>query len=318
MDRPPPVHLDCADAMSTTKSPEESVLRARTVMEASQRMPAVGLFGGRYGERWYIDLVALPHNAMRRQLFDAYVMVNALAKMAHDVSDADLARVYAWLGSLNLFVTACFDAEEQFLYPLMDQALRRNSTPHPPRLVLLHRMSTKHNILDMLSAARKTRDVATSETRARINALRYALDRFGEAILAYFSLTEGFMPKLFRAGLKNGPKDNSRVERRLFDYLLRQPHGGMLGALLLQCIDSKERRADFLLRNMKKEKERDLFKEHVRTVESRHMHLSTAFDRAAAKYERVFSVQTFMEGSQAHPDASRGLQMLGDIDLNAE
>lgn len=312
------MHLDCAGAMSSPMSTEDSVVRARTVMEASQRMPAVGFFGGRYGDRWYVDMVALSHNAMRRQLFDAYVMANALAKMAHDVSDADLARVYAWLGSLDLFVSACFDAEEVLLYPLMDQALRRIATPYPPSLVLLQRMSAKNKILDLLSAARKTRDVATSETRARINALRYALDRFGEAILAYFSLTEGFMPKLFRAGLKNGPKEKMRMERRLFDYMLRQPHGGMLGALLLQCIDSKERRADFLQRNIRKEKERDLFKEHVRTVENRHMHLSTAFDNVASKYERVFSVQTFMEGSQADPDAGRGLQMLGDIDLNAE
>jgi hypothetical protein len=287
-------------------------------MEAAPRMPALGFFGGRYGERWYVDAVALPHNAVRRQLFDSYTMTNALAKMALDVADADLARVYAWLGSLDRFVGACFEAEERFLYPLVDQALRRLATPYPPSLVLIQRTSAKHNILDLLSAARKTRDVATAENRARINALRYALDRFGEAVLAYFSFTEGFMPKLFRAGLKNGPKEKDRLERHLFDHLLRQPHGGMLGALLLQCVESRETRADFLQRNIKKGAERDLFKEHVRTVEARHMNLPTAFDALAAKYERVFSVATFMEGVGEHAEAARGLQMLGDIDLNVE
>lgn len=317
-DQPAPVQLNCAEALRIQLSPDESLDRARTVLEASSRMPAVGLFGGRYGERWHVDVVALPHNAIRRQLYDAYVMTNALAKMALDVTEGDLARVYAWLGSLDRLISALFDAEELYLFPLVDAALRRLRVSYPPDLVLLQRTSTKHNILDLLSAARKTRDVATSETRARINALRYALDHFGEAILDYFTFTEGFMPKLFRAGLKNGEKEKLKLERRVFDHLLRQPHGGMLGALLLQCIESRDLRALFLERNIRRDKERELFKEHVRTVEMRHMHLATAFDAVATKYEKRFNVNTFMHCSSRGAQSDIDLRALGDIDLNAE
>jgi hypothetical protein len=255
---------------------------------------------------------------VRRQLFDAFLIANALAKMAHDVAEADLARMYAWLGALDRFVTAIFDAEERYLFPLVDGALRRLSMPYPPDLVLINRTSKKHNILDLISAARKTRDVASHEIRPRITALRYALDRFGESILDYFAFTEGFVPRLLKTGLKHGAKDQIKLERQVFDFLLKQPHGGTLGALLMQCIESRQRRAEFLIRNVKREKEREQFREHVKQVETRHMNLAATFDKLAMKYERTFGVQTFMDLCATTADNEETLHMLGDIDLNEE
>lgn len=213
-----------------------------------------------------------------------------------------------------------FAAEEAALYPLMDAALRRTGRAAPKALVPVQRLSTQNGVLDLLSAARKTRDVATGETPARIAALRYALDRAGEAVLAYFSASETALPPLLRAGLRRGPRDAARAERRFFDALLRRPHGGTLGALLLAGLDRKAARAAFLERNMKSEKERGRFRDHVRLVEARHMRLAPAFEEAAARYERVFSVHLVMDddGEEAEAERAYGLRLLGDVDLNAE
>lgn len=311
------IHLHCADALTTTFSREDRCARARTVVEAGGRMPALGFFGT-YGDRWYVDLVALPDNAVRRQMLDAYTMANALAKMSHDVAAPDLARVYGWLGTLDGFVCACFEAEERFLYPLVEQASRRLGAACPQGLEPRCRVQAKKDIRALLQAAMKTRDVTSSETRGRIKALRYALDQFGEAVLAYFSLKEGFIPKLFRTGLKNGEKEKGRLDRAFFDFLLDQPQGGMMAALVLQCIESRKGRAAFIQRNIKKSKERTLFNQHIRTVENRHMKLPSAFATVSGEYEQLFDVNTFMESAAENPDAARGFDSLcedADLDL---
>eukprot|EP00171_Calliarthron_tuberculosum_P013754 IDg13754t1 len=131
---PAPVKLHCSDVLTQELSGAEQMRRAKVVMEASQRMPAVGFFGARYGSSWNVDMVALPHNAVRRQLYDAFVMTNALGKMMVDVPDADLARVYAWLGSLERFVDATLFAEQRFLYPLVDKTARKRRVELPDML----------------------------------------------------------------------------------------------------------------------------------------------------------------------------------------
>ena len=84
LNTPAPVKCSRAEAMEREMSAAEQMERAKVVMQASQRMPAVGFFGSRYGERWHVNIVALPHNAVRWQLYDAYIMANALGKMVLD------------------------------------------------------------------------------------------------------------------------------------------------------------------------------------------------------------------------------------------
>lgn len=321
----PAVQLQCAEALtSTTLTPEEEMERAKAVMQSSPRMPAVGFFGGRYGEKWHVDLVCLTHNAVRRQLYDAFTIANALGKLSLDVAEADLTLVYTWLGTLHHFVSAVFVAEDRFLYPLVDANMKKAKTSDgtpvylPELLSVRGRKNAKDMVMDLLSTARKTRDVATGETPAKINALRYALDQFGANILDYFAAMERFVPKLFKKALRNGPKEKEKVEKKLFDYLLSESHGAMLAALLLQCIESRAKRAEFVARNIRREKDRVSFKSHVKKVEATHMQLARAFDSVSSRYERRFSVNTFLEHYDANTDGQMTLAMLGDLDINAE
>ncbi|CDF37306.1 unnamed protein product [Chondrus crispus] len=289
-------------------------------------MPAVAYFGARFGDKWYVDLVALPHNAIRCQLRAAFIIANALGKLALDVGEADLARVYAWLGTLDRFVAALLTAEDRFVYPLVDANLRKAKTPegaqlHLPELLSLRgRDVAKTRIRELLADARKTRDVATGATRAKINALRFALDQLGANLLDYFAAMEKFVPKLLKKALRNGPKEKDKVEKKMFEYLYAQPHGAMLGALLLQCIESRSRRAEFVNRNIRKKNDRASFKLHVKKVEASHMRLALAFDDVANKYERRFNMSTFVKHYDANTDgyAQETLAMFGDMDINAE
>lgn len=300
--------------------------RAKAVMQSSPRMPAVGFFGGRYGDQWYVDIVSLSHNAVRRQLFDAFTIANALGKMSLDVAESDLARVYAWLGTLQSFVQAVLKAEDRLLYPLVDNNVKKTKTKEgapvylPELLSVRGRREARATIMDLLETARKTRDVATGETAAKIVALRYALDQFGANVLDYFSVMEKFVPKLLKGTLRKGHKDKDKLEKKLFDMLLSESHGSILAALLLQCIESRSRRAEFVNKCIRKERDRAAFRSHVKRVEGTHMQLARCFDDISTKYERRFNVNTFLERYEehAHEQAQMTLAMLGDVDLNDE
>lgn len=319
---PPPIRLHCADALTTDFPPEARSERAKVVMQSAPRMPALAFFGGHYGDRWHVDMVALSHNAVRRQLFDAFVMANALGKLQLDVAEPDLARVFAWFGTLDEFVTAVFDVEDRFLYPLVDHHVKNARTSDgqpvylPELLSVRGRRAAKEQVLQLLSVARKTRDVATGETPAKINALRYALDQFGANILDYFAAMERFFPKLLKKAVRNGEREKNKTERKLFDHVLKLPHGAVLAALLMQCIESRTQRRDFLERNLKKESLRTKFKADVKRVENTHMMLATTFDKLALQYERRFNVQTFVEHYDASGDAKETAALFGDMDIN--
>lgn len=321
-DASPPIQLHCASALETSFVPAEQMERAKIVMQSAPRMPAVGFFGARYGEKWYVDMVALTHNAVRRQLYDAFTIANALGKLTLDVAEADLARVYAWMGTLDRFVNAVFKAEDRFLYPVIDTNIRKAKTADgspvylPELLSVRGRQKAKLHILELLSSARKTRDVATGETTAKINALRYALDQFGAKILDYFVSMEKFVPKMLKKGLKNGVKEKEKMEKKMFEFFLGEGHGAMLAALLMQCIESRSRRSEFLGRSMKRVKDRESFKLHVKKVEATHMQVAPVFDDVAQQYERRFNVNMFLEQYEADRDGQATLQMLGDIDIN--
>ena len=319
-----PIELNCAAALSRDFSPDDEMNRSKVVMEASSRMPAVAYFGSRFGEKWYVDIVAFPHNAIRRQLYDAYIMANSLGTLTLDVSDSDLDRVYAWLGTLDLFIKAIFNAEHRFLYRLIDKHVTKASTPDGERLYLpesisvLGRQPARANILDLLSKARKTRDVATGEIPGKIKALRYALDEFGKHILHYFSAMETLVPKLFKRSMRprTGNKENERYQKNLFEFLLQQDHGAMLAALLMQCIESRSKRHDFVQRHLKR-RERDSFKQHVKMVEAKHMQLASTFETVATKYTKRFNVKKFLEVYRKNADqvGNETLALLGDTAL---
>ncbi|KAI0567574.1 hypothetical protein FGB62_1g527 [Gracilaria domingensis] len=297
--------------------------RAKVVMSSSTRMPAVAYFGARYGHKWHVDIVALPHNAVRRQLFDAFIMSNALGKLQLDVADADLARVYAWLGTLEAFVRAVFNAEARFVFPLIDANVHKATTSdgkpvYLPELISVRgRVNAQQRILELLATARKTRDVATGETVAKITALRYALDQFGANVLDYFAAIERFAPKLFKKVLRNGQRQQHKIENKMFEFVQRHEQGSMLAALLMQCIESRTTRQQFVERNLKK-RQRAQFMVDVKRVENTHMRLAAAFDQAATNYEKRFNVAKFLQHYDAQGDSKVTLAMLGENDINAE
>lgn len=321
---PPKVQLQCLGALTAEFQPAEQGERAKVVMQSEPRMPSVGFFGGQFGDRWYVDIIAFTHNAVRRQLFDAFTIANAIGKLLLDVGENDLARVYSWLESLEAFVKVVYDVEDRFIYPLIDSHVRNARTADgapvflPELLSARGRKEAKTHVLDLLSAAIKTQDVATGKIPAKINALRYALDQFGANILDYFAAMEKFAPKLLKKALKNGIKEKTKLERKLFDFVVSQPQGETFAALLTQCIERRSRRKEFVDRNIRKERVRVQFRAHVKNVEASHMQLARAFDDAAQQYERRFNARTFVEHYDATNDGKQTLEMFGDMDINYE
>ena len=85
-----------------------------------------------------------------------------------------------------------------------------------------------------------------------------------------------------------------KFEKKTVDALLNEEHGSQSVALLMQCIESRSKRSGFLSRHFKKDKAKDAFKAHVKQMQATHMQLAGTSDETATKYERLFSVNTFL------------------------
>lgn len=75
------------------------------------------------GKRWSVDVVAVVHNAIRAELGDLLEMLATLrlAALAGRLGAAELRSLFAWFASFETFAVAALKAEEEVLYPWLEQ-----------------------------------------------------------------------------------------------------------------------------------------------------------------------------------------------------
>ena len=75
------------------------------------------------GKRWSVDIVSVVHNAVRTEMADLFdiltsIILNANVRRA---TPAELRALFAWFSSFEAFVVTALKAEEEVLYPWLEQ-----------------------------------------------------------------------------------------------------------------------------------------------------------------------------------------------------
>ncbi len=75
------------------------------------------------GKRWSVDIVSVVHNAVRTEMADLFdiltsIILNANVRRA---TPAELRAFFAWFSSFEAFVVTALKAEEEVLYPWLEQ-----------------------------------------------------------------------------------------------------------------------------------------------------------------------------------------------------
>lgn len=73
------------------------------------------------GGRWALDIVALTHNAVRAELGDLRVVLGGVVSSGGAVGIGELRALFAWFSTFEAFVVTVLKAEEEVLYPWLEQ-----------------------------------------------------------------------------------------------------------------------------------------------------------------------------------------------------
>lgn len=104
------------------------------------------------GKSWSADVVAVVHNAVRCEIADLFDILASmlLSSEVSNVTVAELRAFFAWFSTFEAFVVTCLKAEEEVLYPWLEQWGRIDGS-----LSTASRINTKGAII------RGIRDTAT-------------------------------------------------------------------------------------------------------------------------------------------------------------
>lgn len=286
-------HVDAAKiASSDLTLDKECILeRSRVVSIAPNRMPYIGLHA-KYNKRWYVDVVALPNNAIRLFLSHAFELISAVHRLALDMTQPDFDNVFGFLTQFGAFTIALFDAEDKILYPEVDSALKKidgyDSHPLHPTI----RQKSKKTICACFRSFEDT-TLHTAPSMQICQAIQSTMDTLSGLLLEYFASKESELPRIIKKSIR-GPKEKNRHEARLIKYFAELGMEMHYSALLISPLNLPAVREDFEERHFSKDK-REEFRKATFTLENTLFSVPTVFAQAATKYESRFGMESFLK-----------------------
>lgn len=280
--------------------------RSRLVSVAPARMPYIGFFG-KYNKRWYVDIVALPHNSIRTFISEVFGVLTAIHRLALDMTEADFQKLFFFLGEFQKYTRAVLEAEEKILYPEVDGSLKKRKDYASHILHPKNRAERKLRISNLLVTL--TDAVVTEQCSVSIaSTLQVTVDELARQLLDYFSAKESELPRLFARAIR-GSKEKNRMEGRLIKHFEELKQEYYYTALLALPLHSADVRADFEDRHFTKTA-RAQFQKAVRHVQESLIAIPRAFDIAAREYEARFSMAAFLEHYGKDRDADATTRMV--------
>jgi hypothetical protein len=288
---------------------DECILeRSRVVSIAPARMPFVGL-KGRYNKRWFVDIVTLPHNAVRKQMSELFTSLIAMNKMSLDLTEDDLQLFFRYLSVVVDFFKVVLEGEEAALYPHVSSERKKRGEDASRFLDMDYRMELKAELFAALDEAMKYR-FTHSPSMETLNCVSQALDGFAKKTLDYFAEKEAALPKLLAKAIR-GSREKTKFEGRLLNYMLEKPKGHQMVAILLQILFSADVRAEFIGRNFQRDEQKGAVEKALQEAEGGILALPRVFEEAAKKYERRFSIGTFIEHYGQDRDGEAKTEVIG-------
>lgn len=288
-----PDHIHAATIADLPNLDTECILeRARIVSQAPSRMPYIGIYG-RYNKRWYVDVIALPHNAIRCLVSKIFELISSAHRLALDMTIEDFDNLFAFLKQFHQFVTLILQAEDKILYPDMEAALKKRPDYHSHALHPSARNTTKSKMYSLLRNITDQKLKYTPSVTV-IHILQHTIDKLSSQLLEYFSIKESILPRIIFNSIR-GSKEKTRMEARLIKYFEeRTKQEYFYTALLTIPLNNEQVRAEFEERHFYKSK-RQFYRQAVQQVQNSLLAIPTIFENAAKKYEHTFSMKTFVE-----------------------
>ena len=268
-----------------------TLIRSRIASLSEERSPYLG-YCGRYNKEWYVDVVVLPNNSLRKQLNRLFISTNSLGKMAVDVSEATLKRFYQWYAEFHSFMQTIFDAEEVSLYPFLDSLIAKNNETLPHSLYKDERLKSKKEIVQRSIDLQNTFETEKPSPEI-VESLRDAADNMSVVLLRYLSLKEDVIIKIVRQ--HGRPGDKLTVEQSMVQHLIKQEPGLRHLDFLLSSLEKPSVRHDFLKKNIGNLfKRRKVEKQLSRSFSSSEDSIHHSLKEASEKYSEKYSVATFL------------------------
>mmetsp|Transcript_339 Transcript_339/g.624 ORF Transcript_339/g.624 Transcript_339/m.624 type:complete len:373 (-) Transcript_339:1983-3101(-) len=209
---------------------DSALQRKKSLLKSQKRqivikMPVI--IASPYGKLWAVDILALYHNAVKKELQDMYHMVEAMHKFQMSLGMEDIERFYSWWEVFEGFVIDYFDIEENVVFPYLAQRVNLNST----KLNDAERKMTKGKLTRVLKNIDDMEDRFHNRPPGEmLKSFVAFLDEFSPRLLGYFQLEERIVPKLFQSNFEES--DRGVIQARVYDFLKNRQY--MNETLVLQ------------------------------------------------------------------------------------
>ncbi|KAA8497926.1 hypothetical protein FVE85_5511 [Porphyridium purpureum] len=185
----------------------------RSIIEM-RREPA--LHFAPYGTFWFVDPLALGHNAVRRELLDCYIILYCMDVRRLELSSRDIDMFFVWWSVFESFFKTYLDAEEMVLFPWVESAIELTGLlERTRRTQIVNHLKT---ILDLMSKA-KPKLVEMVEEGEPVFLMKRAVDKISLLTQEYFVAQERVIPRLIQKAFK--PADKRAYDKRFMNFLFK-------------------------------------------------------------------------------------------------
>lgn len=267
--------------------------RSRLVSVAPARMPYIGFFG-KYNKRWYVDIVALPHNSVRTLISELFALLAAVHRLSLDMTAGDFETLFRFLREFAGYTRAVLGAEERVVWAEVDGALRRRADDYAGHALHPARRAERVRRVGALLDGLMPEALSGVGAVAAAAGLQRTADELARQLLEYFAVEEREVPRYFARSIR-GPKDKTRLEGRVIEYFGSLKQEYHYAALLTMHLQNEQVRLDFEQRHFGKAGARGRFRAAARRVRDEIQGIPRAFEAAARRYEARFSVGEFLQ-----------------------
>eukprot|EP00180_Rhodochaete_pulchella_P001222 Plantae.Rhodophyta-Rhodochaete_pulchella.ctg2044.p1 GENE.Plantae.Rhodophyta-Rhodochaete_pulchella.ctg2044~~Plantae.Rhodophyta-Rhodochaete_pulchella.ctg2044.p1 ORF type:complete len:403 (-),score=61.66 Plantae.Rhodophyta-Rhodochaete_pulchella.ctg2044:84-1292(-) len=200
----------------------------------AMKMSQPPIFMTPYGRYWASDAVCLPHNALRRELMDAYVIFYSMEVRVSVLDQDDINMFYMWWDVFKAFVTHLLEAEEAVLYPWVEAKVKLDGA-----LAFEGRKCTRDTMMTIVEIMDRAH-LSFHGTNAGdgVGLLKLALDKLVLCLNDYMKRKEKKLVKIIDS--QYGEIDKRQFEKSFVRFFLHGSSPGTDVPILSRWMKSQE------------------------------------------------------------------------------
>jgi len=176
-----------------------------------------------YGNNWALDVLALPHNGVRKELTDCYEILLYYELNWEETFNDEITRFFAWWEIFQNFVLRYFDSEEELLFPwiegkggfLSDSFLEANRTQRKTKMIRL-----------IKGVGNSQKAFLKKELRSElVTSLKFSIDRLTIMLMEYFGEEEIVLTPVILQHFTLSEK--REFDKKYAEYFTNGPGGGL-------------------------------------------------------------------------------------------